>query len=139
MDQELVQYLDERFHGLDESFVQIDRRFEQIDRRFDQIDGRFEQIDRRFEQIDRRFEHIDGRFEDVNERIRHNGVLIEGLRHELHLVAEGLLTHIDVRHAEDRAYVDQRFQETNALVRLSLESTDQLRQRVENLERNRPN
>jgi hypothetical protein len=37
-------------------------------------------------------------------------------------------------HREDRAYVDQRFQETNTLVRLSLESTDQLRQRVENLE-----
>ena len=101
MDQELVQYLDERF-------------------------GRIEQ------QLD---DHND-RFDEVK---RHTGVLVEGLRHELQLVAEGLVTHIDVRHAEDRAYVDQRFQENNALVRLSLESTEQLRQRVENLERNRPN
>jgi len=57
----------------------------------------------------------------------------------LHLVAEGLMTHIDVRHTEDRAYVDQRLQETNSLIRLSFETTDQLRQRLENLERKFPN
>jgi chaperonin cofactor prefoldin len=115
MDQELVQYLDERFHGLDQRFDRIDQRFEEVDRRFDEVNER------------------------IDEAKRHSGVLIEGLRHELHLVAEGLLTHIDVRHAEDRTYVDQRFQETNALVRLSLESTEQLRHRVENLERNQQN
>jgi hypothetical protein len=129
MDQELVQYLDERFQGLD-------RRFERIDQRFEQIDQRFEQVDRRFEAVDRRFDEVNERIEEVK---RHSGVLVEGLRYELQLVAEGLITHINVRHAEDRAYVDQRFQETNALVRLSLESTDQLRQRVENLERKSPN
>ena len=68
MDQELVQYLDERFNGL--------------------VGG------------------LDRRFDDVNERIRHNGVIIEGLRDELHLVADGLLMHIDVRHREDRDYFD---------------------------------
>ncbi len=77
-------------------------------------------------------QYLDERLDEVK---RHAGVLVEGLRHELHLLAEGLATHIDVRHAEDRTHVDQRFQETHALVRLSLESTDQLRQRVENLER----
>jgi len=122
MDQELVQYLEERFQG--------------VNRQFAQIDQRFEPIDQRFEGIDRRFNEVNERIEEVK---RHNGVLVEGLRHELQLVAEGLITHINVRHAEDRAYVDQRFQETNALVRLSLESTDQLRQRVENLERKSPN
>jgi len=122
MDQELVQYLEERFQG--------------VNRQFAHIDQRFERIDQRFEGIDRRFNEVNERIEEVK---RHNGVLVEGLRHELQLVAEGLITHINVRHAEDRAYVDQRFQETNALVRLSLESTDQLRQRVENLERKSPN
>jgi DNA repair exonuclease SbcCD ATPase subunit len=129
MDQELVQYLDERFG-------RVEQRLDGHDRRFDSIDQRFEQIDRRFEGVDRRFNEVNERIEEVK---RHNGVLVEGLRHELQLVAEGLITHINVRHAEDRAYVDQRFQETNALVRLSLESTDQLRQRVENLERKSPN
>ena len=95
MDQELVQYLDERF-------------------------GRIEQ----------RLDVHDERFDEVK---RHTGVLVEGLRHELHLVAEGLVTHIDVRHTDDRAYVDQRFQEINTLVRLSLETTEQLRRRIESL------
>ena len=133
MDQELVQYLNTRFQSLEQ---RIDQRFGQVDQRFEGVDHRFEQIDSRFEGIDRQFQELRG---EMNERLeevkRHSGVLVEGLRHELHLVAEGLMTHIDVRHAEDRAYVDQRFQETNTLVRLSLESTQQLRQRVENLER----
>jgi len=95
MDQELVQYLDERFGW-------IEQRLDVHDERFDEVK-------------------------------RHTGVLVEGLRHELHLVAEGLVTHIDVRHTDDRAYVDQRFQETNTLVRLSLETTEQLRRRIESL------
>ena len=79
-------------------------------------------------------QYLDERLDEVK---RHAGVLVEGLSHELHLLAEGLVIHIDVRHAEDRTHVDQRFQETNALLRLSLESTDHLRQRVENLEQNK--
>jgi predicted HicB family RNase H-like nuclease len=71
-------------------------------------------------------QYLDGRFNDVNERIRHNGVLVEGLRHELHLVADGLLMHIEVRHREDREYFDGKFEGMAAL------------QRPENLERNRP-
>ena len=95
-------------------------------------------------------QYLDGRFDDVNERIRHNGVLIEGLRHELHLVADGLLMHIEVRHRKDREYFDGKFEGMAALFRSShdhlqqqqdqlRESQDQLRQRMENLERNRPN
>jgi hypothetical protein len=86
--------------------------------------------------LDKRFSRLDERFDEVK---RHAGVLVKGLRHELRLVAEGLMTHIDVRHAEDRAYVDQRFNENNSLIRLCFESTEQLRQRVENLERQKPN
>ena len=95
-------------------------------------------------------QYLNGRFDDVNERIRQNGVLVEGLRHELHLVADGLLMHIEVRHREDRDYFDGKFGDMTALFRSShdhlqqqqdqlRESQDQLRQRMENLERNRPN
>jgi len=115
MDQELVQYLDERFGRIEQRLDNQDQRFGRIDQRLGDYNDRFDEVK------------------------RHTGVLIEGLRHELQLVAEGLVTHIDVRHTEDRAYVDQRFQETNALVRLSLETTEQLRQRIENPERQRPN
>jgi F0F1-type ATP synthase membrane subunit b/b' len=112
MDQELVQYLDQRF-------------------------GRIEQ---RLDRHDQRFEQIDGRFNEVNERIeevkRHSGVLVEGLRHELQLVAEGLAMHIQVQHVQEREYFDRKFEETHALIRSSY---DHLRHRVENLERPKPN
>ncbi len=108
MDQELVQYLDERFGRIEQRLDGHDQRFEQIDRRFDEVNERIEEVK------------------------RHSGVLVEGLRHELHLVAEGLTMHIEVRHREDREYFDRKFEDTHALLR-------SFHQRIENLERNRPN
>ncbi len=105
MDQELVQYLDERF-GL-------------VEQRLDAHDQRFEEVK------------------------RHTGVLVEGLRHELQLVAEGLAMHIQVQHVQEREYHDRQHQETRALIRSFhdelRQQQDQLRQRVENLERNQQN
>lgn len=49
---------------------------------------------------------------------RHTGVLTEGLRHEVQLVAEGFQMHLDRRHADDRAYLGDQFMETRALIQL---------------------
>jgi len=95
MDQELVQYLDKRFHA---------------------IDARFQTMEDRFEQ----------RFEEVK---RHTGVLVEGLRHEVHLVAEGLTMHIQVQHVQEREYFDRKFETMSALFRGS----------HDHLQRTRPN
>jgi archaellum component FlaC len=133
MDRELVQYLDEQFG--------------RIEQRLDGHDHRFEQIDRRFEGIDRRFDEVNERIDEVK---RHSGVLVEGLRHELHLVAEGLTMHIQVQHVQEREFHDRQHQETRALIRSFYDELrqrddhlqqqhDHLHQRVENLERNRPN
>ena len=108
MDQELVQYLNEQFGG-------INRRFEQVDRRFEQVDQQFAEMR----------QEMNERSEEVK---RHFGVLAEDLRRQLQLVAEGLMTHIDVRHAEDRAYNDEHFRENRTLFQLCF-------QRLENLER----
>lgn len=62
---------------------------------------------------------------------RHTGVLTEGLRHELQLVAEGVQMHLDRRHSDDRAYLDEQFRETRALIQLSY---GQIQERVERLE-----
>jgi len=126
MDQELVQYLDERFAGITQRFEQSDQRFGQVDQRFEQIDQRFEQIDRRFEEMRR---EMHAGFDEVK---RHNGVLVEDLRHQVRLVAEGFAVFVDGRYAQDQANIDRRFDETNALVRSSY---DHLNQRIENLER----
>jgi len=133
--------IERRLDGHDRHFEAIARRFEAMEQRFESIDQHFEVIDQRFEPIDRRFESIDRQFAQVNQRIddrfaevkRHTGVLVEDLRKEVHLVAEGLMTHIEVRHGEDRNYFDRKFGDLSTLVHSSY---DHLQQRVEHLERN---
>lgn len=56
---------------------------------------------------------------DLADSKRHAGVLAEGLRHELQLVSEGFQMHLDRRHDEDRSFLEEQFQETRALIRLS--------------------
>jgi len=112
MDQELVQYLNEKFLRQEQRFTGL----------------------------------LDQRIEEVK---RHTGILVEDLRHEVHLVAEGLSMHIQVQHVQEREYHDRQHRETRALMRSFYDELrqqterlqqhdDELRQRVENLERNRP-
>ena len=68
---------------------------------------------------------------EIADAKRHTGVLTEGLRHELQLVTEGFQMHLDRRHADDRAYLDEQFRETRALIQLSY---GQIQERVERLE-----
>ena len=144
MDQELVQYLDERFNRVDQRFDRVEQRLYAHDQRFSSIDQQFRSIDQRFQEVNNR---IDDRFEEVK---RYTGVLVEGLRHELHLVAEGLVMHVEVRHREDREYFDRKFEGMSVLFRSShdhlQQQQDQLRQsqyqiqqRVESLERKQQN
>ncbi len=86
------------------------------------LNERFAGVDRQF--VEMRREMYAG-FDEVK---RHNGILIEDLRRQLQLVAEGLMTHIDVRHAEERAYSDEHVRENRTLFQLCF-------QRLENLER----
>lgn len=127
MDQELVQYLDERFGRIEQRLDGHDRRFESIDLQFVQVNQR-----------------IDDRFEEVK---RHTGILVEDLRYQVRLVAEGFATFEEGRYAQDQARIDERFRETQALFRTSFEhlarqddqlrqSQAQIQQRLENLERN---
>src|SRR6266487_2733979 len=109
MDQELVQYLEERF----------DRQEQRFNSRFDALDQRIEEVK------------------------RHTGVLVEGLRYEVRLVAEGFAVFIEGRYSQDQANIQQQFRETHALIRSSYEhlqqQQDQTRQRLDNLERNQEN
>ena len=128
MDPELAQ----RFDEISQHFTAINQRFEQLNGR---LDARFGAIDARFERIDDRFLAMDEQFEELKDRVeeskRYSGILVEGLRYEVHLVAEGLATFIDGRYTQDQANIQRQFRETQALMHLSY---DQLRQRVENIE-----
>ena len=127
MDQELVQFLEGRFQNIDERFQQqehrLNARFDRLDQRLDSHDQKLTSIDQRFASTDQRFASIDQRFVSIDERFddlkRHTGILVEGLRQEIHHVAEGLLMHIEVRHREDRDYFDRKFEDTQALTRSS--------------------
>ena len=113
MDQELVKFLDHRFQSLEQ---RLDQRFEQVDQRFESTENRFEQIDRKFEGIDRQFAEMHREMNERSEDVkRYFGVLTEDLHRQLQLVAEGLMTHIDVRHAEDRAYNDEHIRENRTI------------------------
>lgn len=128
MDPELAQ----RFDEISRHFTAINQRFEQLNGR---LDARFGAIDARFGAIDDRFGAMDEQFEELKDRVeeskRYSGILVEGLRYEVHLVAEGLATFIDGRYTQDQANIQRQFRETQALMHLSY---DQLRQRVENIE-----
>jgi prefoldin subunit 5 len=136
MDQELVQYLEERF----------DRQEQRFDARFDRIEQRLDSHDQTLASIDQRYASIDRRFGEMNERIdevkRHAGVLAEGLRYEVRLVAEGFAVFVEGRYTQDQATIDRQFRETHALIRTSYvhlqQQHDQLSQRVDNLERKPP-
>ena len=82
MDRELIAYLDTHFQ-------QVDGRFQLLTERFEQLDERFQQIDRRFETIDRRLETIEGRLQGLDDSVRQTNVLVEALRSDVHLIAEG--------------------------------------------------
>ncbi len=130
MDQELVQYLEERF----------ERQEQRFNARFDRIEQRLDSHDMQFVSIDQRFVSIDERFDELK---RHTGVLVEGLRHKVQLVAEGFATFVEGRYTQDQANIAQQFRETHALIRSSYDhlqqQQDQTRQRVENLERRQKN
>src|SRR6266513_1097441 len=130
MDQELVQYLEGRFQGIEERFQRQEQGFH----------ARFDRIARRLDSHDQKFDSIDQHFDELK---RHTGVLVEGLRHEVQLVAEGFAVFVEGRYAQDQANIAQQFRETHALIRSSYDhlqqQQDQTRQRVENLERKSPN
>jgi len=130
MDQELVQYLDERFAGVGLRFEEMREEFEEIREEFQVMREGFQAIREEFEG---RFEGMRGEmhagFEEVK---RHNGILVEDLRHQVRLVAEGFATFVEGRYTQDQARVDERFRETHALIRRSYHH---LNPRVENLER----
>ena len=120
MDRELVQYLEQKFQSQEQQLRGL-------------LDQRFEAVDRRFEQVDRQFHELRGEMREGQEEVkRHNGILIEDLRYKVQLVAEGFATFVEGRYTQDQARIDERFRETQTLIRSSY---DHINQRVENLER----
>jgi chromosome segregation ATPase len=104
MDQDLLNYLEQRFSSLD-------RRFDEVDRRFDEVDQRFNQVDRRFDGVDQRFERLE-------EEIRGAYVLIESLQSEVRLVAADGILNLTEQLNRHREEVARKLGELEALNKL---------------------
>jgi predicted RNase H-like nuclease (RuvC/YqgF family) len=100
---ERFEQIDQRFERVDQRSERFEQRFEQMDRRAEQADRRAEQMDHRFEQMEqrfeRRFEQMDRRADRAEETARHTLVLLEDLRHQVQLIAEG---HVGLNERLDR-------------------------------------
>ncbi len=98
MDQELISYLD--------------RRFDAMDQRFDAMDQRFEELDQRFEEMDKRLKELK---QDGNE----TRILLEALRRDVQLIAEGLAAGFDEGLKRTRSEHDDEIEEVRTFNRLS--------------------
>jgi chromosome segregation ATPase len=79
MDQELIAYLDERFH---ESARHAESLHQEV----------MQEMTQRFEKVDERFETMEERQDRMETAIRHTQVMVEGLRGDIQLVAEGVMS-----------------------------------------------
>lgn len=102
MDQELLAYLDRRFAAIDQRFQETSQRLE------GQIESLRGEMNQRFQEHDRRFERLE-------EAVRHAHVLLESLRGDNRVVAEGLMGFSDQleRHTLE---VDRKLGELNAAI-----------------------
>jgi hypothetical protein len=104
MDQGLIAYFDERFRETSQ-----------------QIAGLHAEMNQRFQEVDRRFG-------EAAETARHAVILIEGLRHEVQLIAEAYMgldeklvayqSGIDIRYAQVQASIEPYYRDLNTRVKI---------------------
>jgi chromosome segregation ATPase len=135
MDQDLLNYLDQRFSSIDQRFQEtgqqiqalreenarqferIDQRLETVDQRLETVDQRLEAVDQRLETVDQRLERVDQRFETVETEIRRAYVAIEGLQSEVRLVAADGIVNVTEQLNRHRDEVSRKFGEIESLNR----------------------
>jgi hypothetical protein len=90
MDDELREFLNERFEAIDRRFAGMDQRFDAVDERFAAIDQRFETIDWRFATVDQQFGELGRELTARIDGVRNDcGVIVEAQREQIRLIAEG--------------------------------------------------
>ena len=98
MDQELISYLDKRFG---------------------EMDKRFEAVDKRFDAVDQRFDKVETSIKELRQESHETRILLEGLRGDVQMIAEGLATGFDEGLKPLRSEYDDKIEEVRAINRLS--------------------
>jgi ABC-type Fe3+-hydroxamate transport system substrate-binding protein len=81
-------------------------------------------MNQRFEQTNERFDQANGRFDGLEETVHLNGVVVESLRDELRLVAEGFMGYSD-QMEKHSAEVDRKLDDLKALIGPTYRSLEQ--------------
>lgn len=84
----------------------LDGLIETVDQRFEAVDRRFEAVDRRLEAVDRRFDRVEGRLDRLE-------IVMEDIRDQVRLIAEG--------HAATQALIERKSDELMARLDLRVE------------------
>jgi hypothetical protein len=74
--------------------------------------------------MNQRFEKVDGRFDSLEERVHLSGVVVESLRDELRVVAEGFMGYSD-QMEKHSAEVDRKLDDLKALIGPTYRSLEQ--------------
>ena len=62
-----------------------------FDAHFSRVDERFTALDQRLDRVESRLDAVEGRLASVEEAVRHTHIVVEGMRGDLRLVAEGVI------------------------------------------------
>ena len=128
MDPELRAFLTERFDAIDRRLDRVEERLDRIEARLDRVEARLDAVEdrlgglaARLDQVEQRLDRkIDERFEEAK---RHFGVLADGLRADIRMLAEGHLM-LDSKLERFRVENDAAHREIGALIRTAYAALD---------------
>jgi hypothetical protein len=83
------------------------------------LDKRFGEVDRRFGEMDKRFDTVETDIKELKKDTHETRILLEGLRGDVQMIAEGLATGFDEGLKPLRSEYDDKIEEVRALNRLS--------------------
>jgi chromosome segregation ATPase len=111
------------FAEIRHQFADVHRRFADVHQQFTDVHQQFTDVHQQFADVRQQFADVHRRIDAVDERVRHQGVLLEAVRDDVRLVAEAQVSlgeRVD-RHRQDN---DAAHQEILALLRSSYRELD---------------
>ena len=83
------------------------------------LDKRFGEVNERFGQMDKRFDAVEADIKELKKDTHETRILLEGLRGDVQMIAEGLATGFDEGLKPLRSEYDDKIEEVHTLNRLS--------------------
>jgi predicted nucleic acid-binding Zn-ribbon protein len=120
----MEQRFEGRFQSMEQRFDSMEQRFESMEGRLDSMEqrseGRFQSIERQLqefrEETAQNFDWVEGRLSTVETGLHHTQILVEDLRGQVQLVAEGVATcneRLDrLEEKVDRGFAEERANRT---------------------------